>query len=211
MDIESVFAQYSPILKKYWLPLALFLVGLMFFIYGLIGLIGSASKQEDIAFQNTNSTSNSVKTGPAAQASILVDVEGSVVAPGVYKLAQDSIIQDALVSSGGLSAAADRDWVSKNINLAAKLSDGAKIYIPKAGDAVTQNPQAPASGTISSSSQVNINTASSDALDTLPGVGPATAGKIINGRPYANVNDLLDKKIVSSKVFAGIKDKISVY
>jgi competence protein ComEA len=139
-----------------------------------------------------------------------VDIEGAVVIPGVYKLTQNSIIQDALVASGGLSAAADRDWVSKNINLAAKLSDGAKIYIPKIGEITTSSPQTSTTDT-STSALVNINTASSDALDALPGVGPVTVDKIVNGRPYQNINELLDKKVVSSKVFSEIKDKISTY
>lgn len=210
MDVESIIAQYAPILKKYWLPIALFLLALIFFIYGLISFFGLASKQQDITFQKTDSTSTSVKTEAINQSSILVDVEGSVVTPGVYKLTQNSIIQDALVSSGGLSSNADRDFVSKNINLAAKLYDGAKIYIPKVGEVSVQNSQSSDSGG-STQSLINVNTASSDSLDSLPGVGPATVAKIVSGRPYTKPQDLLDKKVVSSKVFDQIKDKISVY
>jgi competence protein ComEA len=210
MDVESVIARYSPFLKKYWLPVALFLLGLMFFIYGLISFIGSASKKPDITFQETGSASTSLKTNAGDQTLILVDVEGAVVTPGVYKLAQNSIIQDALVSSGGLAVDADRGFVSKNVNLAAKLSDGAKIYIPKVGEISAQSVQVSDSGG-STSSLININSASSDSLDSLPGVGPVTVTKIINGRPYQNINELLDKKMVSSKVFGEIKDKISTY
>jgi len=210
MDVESVIARYSPFLKKYWLPVALFLLGLIFFIYGLISFIGSASKKPDITFQETGSASTSLKTNAGDQTLILVDVEGAVVTPGVYKLAQNSIIQDALVSSGGLAVDADRGFVSKNVNLAAKLSDGAKIYIPKVGEISAQSVQVSDSGG-STSSLININSASSDSLDSLPGVGPVTVTKIINGRPYQNINELLDKKMVSSKVFGEIKDKISTY
>ena len=210
MDVESVIARYSPFLKKYWLPVALFLLGLIFFIYGLISFFGLASKQQDITFQKTDSTSTSLKTNAGDQTLILVDVEGAVVTPGVYKLAQNSIIQDALVSSGGLAVDADRGFVSKNVNLAAKLSDGAKIYIPKVGEISAQSVQVSDSGG-STSSLININSASSDSLDSLPGVGPVTVTKIINGRPYQNINELLDKKMVSSKVFGEIKDKISTY
>jgi competence protein ComEA len=210
MDVESLIAQYSPFLKKYWLPVALFLLGLIFFIYGLISFLGLASKPQDITFQKTDSAATSVKTEAINQDSILVDVEGSVVTPGVYKLTQNSIIQDALVSSGGLSVSADRDWVSKNINLAAKLYDGAKIYIPKVGEASVQSSQITDSVS-SAQSLMNINTASSDSLDSLPGVGPATVAKIVSGRPYTKPQDLLDKKVVSSKVFGQIKDKISTY
>jgi competence protein ComEA len=139
-----------------------------------------------------------------------VDIEGAVISPGVYRLPADSIIKDALVSAGGLSSQADRDFVAKNINLAAKLSDGAKIYIPKIGEATSSDSQIPGVDT-QALATININTASSDDLDSLPGVGPATVTKIVNGRPYSNINELLDKKIVSSKVFGEIKDKISVY
>jgi competence protein ComEA len=216
MDAESLIARYLPFFKKYWLPLALFLVGMIFFIYGLISFFGLASKQQDeVTFQKDNSASISVKNDQAGQQSIIVDVEGAVVTPGVYKLTQNAIIQDALVSSGGLSSNADREYVSKNINLAARLYDGAKIYIPKIGEAATQttNSTSQESGGASASVQalININTASSDALDTLPGVGPATAGKIISNRPYTKPDDLLSKKVVSSKVFDQIKDRITVY
>ena len=196
-------AQYWPLLKKYWLPLALFLVGMIFFVYGLIAFLGSVSKPQNVTFKSDSAT-----VSPKVQDLIQIDIEGAVVMPGVYKLSSNSIIQDALVSSGGLSSDADRDWVSKNINLAAKLYDGAKIYIPKMGeDVVAQQ----ASSTTDQQSLINVNTASSDALDAPPGIGPATATKIINGRPYTKPNDLLDKKVVSSKVFNQIKDKISTY
>lgn len=210
MDVESLFAQYSPFFRKYWLPLALFCLGLMFFIYGLIAFFGSASKSQDITFQKVNSFPVSEQEVINSNL-ILVDVEGAVVAPGVYKLTPNSIIQDALVSTEGLSSDADRDWVAKNINLAAKLSDGAKVYIPKIGETASSNSEIPISSNGSNSALININTASSEDLDSLPGVGPATVSKIVNGRPYSNINDLLDKKVVSSKVFSEIKDKITIY
>jgi competence protein ComEA len=115
-----------------------------------------------------------------------------------------------LVVSGGLSAKADRDYVAKNINLAQKITDGGKIYIPFAGETIP--PVNNATGnTQASGALININTASEQELDSLPGIGPVTAAKIINSRPYGSVNELLDKKIVGSKVFTDIKNKISVY
>lgn len=197
-------AQYWPLLKKYWLPVALFLVGMIFFIYGLISFFGLASKPQTVTFKSDSTAVSS----PKIQDLIQIDIEGAVVSSGVYKLPQESIIKDALVSSGGLSIDADRDYVSKNINLAGKLYDGAKIYVPKVGE----NPVAvQTSDTTDQQGLININTASADALDALPGVGPVTTEKIINGRPYAKPNDLLDKKVVSAKVFSQIKDKISIY
>jgi hypothetical protein len=118
--------QYWPLLKKYWLPVALFSVGMIFFIYSLIAFFGLASKPQTVTFK----TDSTVASSPKIQNLVQIDIEGALVSSGVYKLPQDSIIKDALVSSGGT----DRDYVSKNINLAGKFYDGAKIYIPKIGE-----------------------------------------------------------------------------
>jgi competence protein ComEA len=212
MDFEAIFAQWLPLLKKYWLPLVLGFVGLLFFIYGLIAFLGSSSKPQDVTFKTgSTSTESAVNSSSKPQNSIQVDIEGAVAVPGVYKLASNSIIKDALVASQGLSADADRVWIAKNLNLAAKLYDGAKVYIPKTGEAEVPVANSTSQGSINAQSLININTASSDSLDSLPGVGPATVAKIVNGRPYQSINELLDKKVVTSKVFDGIKDKISVY
>nr|MBI5455991.1 ComEA family DNA-binding protein [Candidatus Levybacteria bacterium] len=189
------------ILKQYRLPLALALAGLIFFIYGLISFFGSASKTNEIKFVNDN------QAVAKPQNLISIDIEGQVVNPGVYRLNQDSIIKDALILAGGLASDADRDFVAKNINLAAKLSDGAKIYIPKIGESVSQV----RSAATSVSDLININQALAESLDSLPGIGAVTAQKIINNRPYATINELLDKKIVSAKVFTQIKDRITAY
>jgi competence protein ComEA len=210
MDFEAIFARWLPLLKKYWLPLVLAFAGLLFFIYGIIAVVGSFSKPQDVSFKS-NSASNQNNVNSAPQNLIQVDIEGAVVVPGVYKLAANSIIKDALVLAQGLSANADRAWLAKNLNLAAKLYDGAKVYIPKAGESAAPVINSDAQVATGAQALININTATSDSLDSLPGVGPATVAKIVNGRPYQSIKDLLDKKVVSSKVFDGIKDKINIY
>lgn len=112
-----------------------------------------------------------------------------------------------MIAAGGLSARADREWVAKNLNLAMKLTDGAKVYVPAFGE----NAGAPGSSEALVSGTININTGSASELDGLPGVGPVTAQKIIDNRPYSSVQDLLSKKAVNQKVFDNIKDKISVF
>lgn len=211
-DAREFWGKYLPVIKQNWLPLALGLLGLILFTYGLIALLGSASNKSDLTFESAKSASDSAKTN--AQ-NIIVDVEGAVVKPGIYSLNQGSRVQDALILALGLSEKADRNWVEKNLNLAAKLSDGTKIYIPRLGE--TQNGttnvvQGVSSGTdvVGSNALINVNNASVAELDTLPGVGPATAQKIIGNRPYATVDELLSKKSVNSKVFSQIKDKVSV-
>lgn len=205
MDFEAVSSNLSPIIKKYWLALGLGGLGLIFFIYGLISLLGLSGTPGDndvIPFSQEKTASKSANL-------IYVDVEGAVVSPGVYKLNYGSIIQDALVSSKGLSADADRDYVSKNINLAGKLTDGAKIYIPAIGE--TPQEQETGQSGQEASGLININNATGELLDSLPGVGPVTSQKIIENRPYQTIDDLQNKKVVSAKVFSQIKDKITVY
>ena len=140
---------------------------------------------------------------------IFVDVAGAVIQPGLYRLSSEGRVNDALAAAAGLTESADRDWFSKNINLAAKLTDGAKIYIPVKG--AVDNSDGQVAGSSNVGSQININTASPALLDRLWGVGPATAEKIIDGRPYASVEELSSKKVVNSNVYEQIKDEVTVY
>lgn len=143
------------------------------------------------------------------EGTIFVDLAGAVQKPGVYELKSGSRIDDLLIAAGGLSAQADREWVSRNMNLAQKLADGVKIYIPTISETAgaPSNPSNPSS----TFTLININTASADRLDTLWGIGPVTAEKIITNRPYNSIEELRNKKIVKSNVWEAIKDKITVY
>jgi competence protein ComEA len=205
MDTQGFIFKYLPLIKKNWLPLSLGILGMIFFTYGLIGLSSSDKvSSEDIVFETSKQN---------LQAKIiLADIEGAVVKPGMYKLAENSRIQDGLVAAGGLSAQADREYIAKNLNLATKLSDGAKIYVPLIGEAVNSGsvPNTSSEG-VAVGTLTNINTSSESQLDSLPGIGPVTAQKIIVGRPYSSTDELLSKKIVSSKVFDQIKGKITIY
>ena len=195
--------KYRDVLKKNILPLGLGLVGLILLGVGLIYSINRGQvSSEDIVFESSEQATN--KTSQ-----IVVDVSGAVVSPGVYTLDLGSRIKDALISASGLSSDADRDWVSKSLNLASKLNDGSKIYIPSRGE-VSLRGTNPA-GVISTSGLININSASASELDSLEDVGIARAQKIINNRPYSSIDELVSKKIVTSKIFEKIKDKISVY
>lgn len=140
---------------------------------------------------------------------IKVDISGAVEQPGVYEIPYDSRVKDVLITAGGLGAKADRNYLAKTVNLAQRVTDGQKIYIPFEGETTTASTTTLSSG-VTSATTININVASSSELDTLSGVGPVTAGKIIAGRPYQNISELVSKKIVSNSVYQRIKDKISV-
>ena len=132
--------------------------------------------------------------------------------PGVYELKGNARVNEALIAAGGLGEEADREWVEKNLNLAAKVTDGQKIYIPSEGETEKVAPlQGKGTTLMTRLDLVNINTASSAELDTLWGVGEATAKKIIDSRPYGAVEELLTKKAVKNNVYEAIKDSVSVY
>jgi|SRR3989344_1423165 len=209
METEELFEKWSPIVRKFWLPIVLGLVGLILLGYGLIGLIASSSS-DDIVIEKASTSSNNTNV---SSGNIFADIEGAVVSPGVYSLPKDSRIKDLIIKAGGLSENADREWFAKNVNLALRLTDGSKLYIISKGEAGTTiqvSGQTFGSST-SLSGLININSATEKELDSLPGIGPATTSKIIQNRPYQAIEDLIDKKIVSSKVFEGIKDKISIF
>lgn len=152
-----------------------------------------------------------------------VDVIGAVLKPGVQTLPPDSIVDDAIRAAGGPAGDADLERVNK----AVALQDGAQVYVPRKNDATahpvlsaptaapTEAPTAalavpqrnaaavPAQG--ASSALVNLNTATLEELDTLPGVGPKTAQLIVDGRPYATVDDLLRVKGIGPATLAKIK------
>lgn len=142
---------------------------------------------------------------------LVVDIGGAVNKPGVYKLTSGSRVNDAIVAAGGLTSDAD----SNRINLAARVADGQKIHIPSINDPVSSASGRQVSGVNDTGSSygqlglININNGSEAELDKLPGVGPVTAGKIINGRPYSSVEELLSKKVVNSSTFEKIKGLVT--
>jgi competence protein ComEA len=124
---------------------------------------------------------------PRSPRTVVVDVEGAVLRPGIYRLPTGARIADAIERAGGTTRRADRALV----NLAAPLADGEQVLVPRAGLAgVTASG---ASGP-SPAAPVDLNSATVEQLDTLPGVGPVTAQKIVDYRsehgPFRSVDEL---------------------
>ncbi|OGK15533.1 hypothetical protein A2690_01215 [Candidatus Roizmanbacteria bacterium RIFCSPHIGHO2_01_FULL_39_12b] len=143
---------------------------------------------------------------------IFIDVGGAVERPGVYQMTEGSRVKDALISANGISASADRDFVARTINGARTLIDGEKIFIPEFIASSQASTVASGRSVLGTTNNiVNINTSSNSQLDNLPGVGEKTIEKIIAGRPYQNILELREKKIVGKAVFEKIKDLISIY
>jgi competence protein ComEA len=204
-SFENFFLKY----RYYFL---LFLTGLIF-----IGL-GTFLLKEKLNFTSTKVEileTNNIKD----TSEIVVEIAGEVEKPGVYKLEKDARVEDLLIAAGGISSAADREWIERSLNRAAKLLDGQKIFIPVVGQQSSAqsaknsegyqsiSPNFPTQG----SGLVNINTATLSELDKLPGIGPVYGQNIIDHRPYSNIEELVSKGALKKYVFDKIKDKITIY
>jgi competence protein ComEA len=134
---------------------------------------------------------------------IVVDVAGAVAHPGVYRLAAGARIVDALLAAGGMTGEADLDVLNK----AAPVRDGQRVYVPRPGETVP-------AGTAGSDAQlkIDVNHATAAELEALPGVGPTTAARIVRsrgGRPFARIEELQTRGLVTARVYADIKDMVT--
>ena len=144
--------------------------------------------------------------------SLVVDVAGAVARPGVYRLPAGSRVGDAIAAAGGYSKDVDTRRAEAQLNLAARVQDGEQIWVPRRGEA-SQAVSSPGPAAAGSPGPVNLNTASEAELDSLPGIGPVTAQKIIAARqqqPFGSVQDLLTRKLVSAGTFAKLRDLVTV-
>lgn len=213
---NEIFHSIVSRLKPHMVPLVIACVGLVLIGYGLIASVHRPSASNDISFETQNSEKSSVKK---TEANLMIDIEGGVQKPGVYRLKTDARVQDVLVAAGGFSPDADMQWTQHSLNLAAKVSDGMKIYVPRIGEqssASSTSITGSAGGAggsvagVSTNGFVSVNNASAKELEDLPGIGPVTAGKIIDNRPYGSIDELLSKKAVGKSVFEKIKELISL-
>lgn len=186
-------------LNNFKIPIGLSLIGLVLILGGVFSSGLTKSKPKSFPKE-------SLVEGLKMMA---VDVSGAVSKPGVYRLKDGSRIEDAVAAAGGFTQDVNQEYISKSLNMAQKLSDGSKVYVPAQGEEIAK-PNINISGA-NISAKVNINTSSPAELENLPGIGPITAAKIISGRPYQGAEDLLSKKIIGKSLFDKIKDSILVY
>ncbi|PJE61459.1 hypothetical protein COU87_04430 [Candidatus Roizmanbacteria bacterium CG10_big_fil_rev_8_21_14_0_10_39_12] len=167
---------------------------------------------------------------------IFVDVSGAVKEPDVYEVESGVRLEDVIELAGGLSEEADKRYVSRNYNLAKFVGDQEKIYIPYTWDIINgtfveqkrileylqplylnndKTPLLSKEGSSDAQSEgggltISINDASKEELETLPGIGPVTAQKIIDNRPYTSLDELLSRKVVNQSTFEKIKEFIEL-
>ncbi len=167
-------------------------------------------------------------TVPSPTASPLqVHVAGAVHSPGVYAFAPGSRLIHAVEAAGGMTDEADQE----SVNLADPLQDGRRVYIPRRGDPTPPQPTPIAGsargpdgasaqpedpgGSEPSGGMVNINTASAAELDTLPGIGPALAERIIAYRqeqgPFTDPAQLMEVKGIGEVTYARLKARVTIH
>jgi competence protein ComEA len=156
---------------------------------------------------------------PTAQP-IAVHIDGAIIRPGVYYLPIESRVQDLVQAAGGFATTAE----TISINLAARLEDGQKVVVPDRGDKTSGQQGFTSAGVVvvsptnnpswSSSSLININTATKETLERLPGIGPSRADQIIAYRllkgPFMRIEDIMEVSGIGTVTYNQIKDLISI-
>jgi competence protein ComEA len=151
---------------------------------------------------------------PPSPSPIQVHVIGAIASPGVYSLPPDSRVADALEAAGGSLPEA----FLQTLNLAAFITDGMQIFVPFQPTATipgdTSGVQGTPATTIDSSNPININLASQEELERLPGIGPATAEKIITYRsihgPFETIEQIMEVSGIGPAKFEQIRELITI-
>lgn len=149
-----------------------------------------------------------VVASEAPPATIVVDVGGAVVQPGVHELPSGARIADAIDAAGGFGPDADLGAVA-DLNLAQPLVDGQQVRVARIGEGMAAGapPGSGASGT--GGGLVNVNTATPDQLQALPGIGPVTVQKIVAARqeqPFSSLQDMVDRGVIHRGQLEDITD-----
>lgn len=173
----------------------------------LLGLSGCGAKEEMVYFSSGSADTTyeqAAEPSSAQPEKLLVYVCGAVKEPGVVAVDTDARVVDAVALAGGMTEAAAENYV----NLAAKLTDGEKVYIPTLEEAADLEGKE-ANGTL-----ININTADKETLCTLPGIGESKAADIISYREksggFQTKEELMQVSGIKESLFNRLEDKIRV-
>lgn len=210
--------------KKQKIIFMIIVICILLFIGGYIMSKANKSGYTELEIENNESnigiTENETNNIEELEdKEIIIHVTGAVKKQGIVKVKQDSRISDVIDKAGGISNKAD---LSK-INLAYVVQDGQKVYVPSIDDKENVNTITEEAGTnvikdgtdsSNKGSKININKASQTELETLNGIGPSTALKIINYRNsngnFKTIDDIKDVPGIGESKFENIKDEICV-
>ncbi len=167
-----------------------------------------------------SSAPGNVTGGTQDSGLVVVEVAGAVAHPGVFRLPTGSRVADVIDAAGGYGPRVDTTRVGQELNLAARVQDGDRVLVASRDDAVMATDAAGGSGDAGGSGSggtdgrlIDLNLATADALDGLPGIGPVTAAKILAAReeaPFTSVDDLRSRGILGEKTFERLRDLVAV-
>ncbi|HET7027360.1 MAG TPA: helix-hairpin-helix domain-containing protein [Candidatus Limnocylindrales bacterium] len=170
--------------------------------------VGQGSDERTVIVPSAGASGDATATGAAP---IVVEVSGAVQRPGLVRLPAGSRIADAIAAAGGYGPGVDAE-AARALHLAQPVADGDQVRVPARGD-----PTAASGGgrppSVGPGAPIDLNTATAEQLDTLPGIGPATAAKIITARTerrFASLDDVRDRKVVGAATLDKIKDLVVV-
>ncbi|HUP71577.1 MAG TPA: helix-hairpin-helix domain-containing protein [Acidimicrobiales bacterium] len=206
LELTYRFARNHPV-RVAATVLAIALVGVVAWRLVAAPAVGAPEAQLPLATRSV--TSAGALAGSTSRGSeVVVHVAGAVVSPGVFRLSDGSRTVDAISAAGGARGDAD----VARVNLAARLSDGLRVYVPMIGEAAA--PLVDGASDATSQGPINLNAATADQLDALPGVGPSTATAIVAYRrdhgPFSSVEQLLDVPGIGPSKLAQIRTLIVV-
>ena len=171
-------------------------------------MLSASATANEIEIASSDDTANSEDAETPA-ITLFVHVSGAVAAPGLYELADGSRVADAVQAAGGFADDADSD----SCNLARIIEDGEHIVISRQGEA-SQPSADTAAQSATQSGRININTATAAQLESLPGIGEATAAKIVSDReangPFKTVEDLTRVSGIGAKKLEALADLVCV-
>lgn len=181
------------------------IVGLACVVLAIASSAVSSITQTELPqdLEATSSTTTSVNTVGAF--GVMVHVVGEVNTPGMYELSGDSRVIDAVMAAGGLTANA----AECAINLARIVNDGEQLNIPSLNQGCSGGTSDSASG-----ASFSLNSATAEQFETLPGIGPTLAQRIVQYREsqggFSSVDQLNDVSGIGDKLFAGVKDLVTL-
>jgi competence protein ComEA len=177
----------------------------------LAGQADTAPSQPGIVVAGSSLSASSSPSGPAAD--LVIDVQGAVRNPGVVLLPPGSRVADALQAAGGYSRDADLNAAATALNLASPLTDGAQVYVPVIGIAAQPGAGTGGGGGGSGTGLINLNTATPEELEALPGVGPVTVQKIVAARaehPFMTLDELVERGVLDRGQIEDVRDLVTL-
>ena len=203
--------------RRDWIAISLAAIGGSAVIAGAWLAIATVLNHGSAAAPQPSDSLGALAGSPAGSspvdsgADLVVDVQGAVKQPGVVLLPPGSRVADALRAAGGYTGKADLNAAAASLNLAAPMTDGAQVYVPFIGLAA-QPSTGGGGGASGGSGLVNMNTATPEELEALPGIGPVTVQLIVAARaqqPFTSLDEMLQREVLDRGQLEDVRDLVT--